>query len=319
MIVLDGLTKQFGDKRAVDGLSVTIRPGLVTGFLGPNGAGKTSTMRMLLGLDRPTAGTALIGGQCYADLATPLRTVGALLDPRTGMPGQRASSHLLGMARSNGIPVRRVDEVLAEVGLAEMGGRRIGTFSLGMRQRLGIAAALLGEPEVLLFDEPVNGLDPDGVAWIRRLMRSQAAEGRTVFVSSHLMSEMQSTADHLVVIGRGKLIADDSIDNVISGSALNSITVRSPQAGALRSALEAAGLTVQRTGADDRAGGGPDPTPSLAVTGGTLEQVGAIAFTHGLQLNELSVKRASLEQAYGELTGSSVEYSSATSSKGNPS
>ncbi|MBM6621103.1 ATP-binding cassette domain-containing protein [Micrococcaceae bacterium RIT802] len=319
MIVLDGLTKQFGDKRAVDGLSVTIRPGLVTGFLGPNGAGKTSTMRMLLGLDRPTAGTALIGGQCYADLATPLRTVGALLDPRTGMPGQRASSHLLGMARSNGIPVRRVDEVLAEVGLAEMGGRRIGTFSLGMRQRLGIAAALLGEPEVLLFDEPVNGLDPDGVAWIRRLMRSQAAEGRTVFVSSHLMSEMQSTADHLVVIGRGKLIADDSIDNVISGSALNSITVRSPQAGALRSALEAAGLTVQRTGADDRAGGGPDPTTSLAVTGGTLEQVGAIAFTHGLQLNELSVKRASLEQAYGELTGSSVEYSSATSSKGNPS
>ncbi|WP_417234051.1 ABC transporter ATP-binding protein [Arthrobacter sp.] len=319
MIVLDGLTKQFGDKRAVDGLSVTIRPGLVTGFLGPNGAGKTSTMRMVLGLDQPTAGTARIGGQVYADLATPLRSVGALLDPRTGMPGQRARSHLLGMARSNGIASRRVDEVLAEVGLAEMGGRRIGTFSLGMRQRLGIAAALLGEPEVLLFDEPVNGLDPDGVAWIRKLMRSQAADGRTVFVSSHLMSEMQSTADHLIVIGRGQLIADDSIDNVISGSALNSITVRSPQSGALRSALEAAGLTVHPTGDGDRAGDGPDATPSLAVTGGTLEQVGAIAFAHGLQLNELSVKRASLEQAYAELTGSSVEYSSATTSKGNPS
>ncbi|HXD29303.1 MAG TPA: ATP-binding cassette domain-containing protein [Arthrobacter sp.] len=315
MIVLDGLSKHFGDRRAVDDLTLAIQPGRVTGFLGPNGAGKTSTMRLLLGLDRPSAGTALIGGRRYADLPTPLRTVGALLDPRTGMPGQRARSHLLGMARSNAIPARRVDEVLEEVGLASMGARRIGTFSLGMRQRLGIAAALLGEPEVLVFDEPVNGLDPDGVAWIRQLMRTQAAAGRTVFVSSHLMSEMQSTADHLVVIGRGRLIADDSIENVIAGSPLNSIIVGSPHPAALRKVLESAGLQVTPSPAE--APGDHQAATSLVVTGGTLEQVGALAFTHGIQLTELSARRASLEQAYGELTAASLEYTSTTTPKGN--
>lgn len=315
MIVLDGLSKHFGDRRAVDDLTVTIQPGRVTGFLGPNGAGKTSTMRLLLGLDRPTAGTALIGGRRYADLPTPLRTVGALLDPRTGMPGQRARSHLLGMARSNAIPARRVDEVLEEVGLASMGGRRIGTFSLGMRQRLGIAAALLGEPEVLVFDEPVNGLDPDGVAWIRQLMRAQAAAGRTVFVSSHLMSEMQSTADHLVVIGRGRLIADDSIENVIAGSSLNSIIVGSPHTDELRKVLESAGLQVTQSPTPD--GGDHRDATALVVTGGTLERVGALAFAHGIQLTELSARRASLEQAYGELTAASLEYTSTTTPKGN--
>lgn len=297
MIVLEELTKDFGGKRAVDKLSLAIEPGKVTGFLGPNGAGKTTTMRLLLGLDAPTAGAALIGGVPYARLHTPLRTVGAMVDSRIGHPGQRAASHLLGLARSNSIPACRVGTVLAEVGLADAGHKRIGTFSLGMRQRLGIAGALLGDPQVLIFDEPVNGLDADGVVWIRRLMRAKAAAGATVFVSSHLMSEMQSTADHLVVIGRGRLIADDTIDNVIAESALNSITVATPDAAALAEALSRAGYSVTRT-----------DSGALRITGASLEDVGGMAHGLGLRINELTLHKASLEQAYTELTSSSLDY-----------
>ncbi|MFL4478921.1 ATP-binding cassette domain-containing protein [Paeniglutamicibacter sp. ORCA_105] len=297
MIVLEELTKDFGRKRAVDGLSVAVETGKVTGFLGPNGAGKTTTMRMLLGLDTPDSGAALIDGKPYAALHTPLRTVGAVVDSRIGHPGQRAASHLLGLARSNSIPARRVGTVLEEVGLAEAGTRRIGTFSLGMRQRLGIAGALLGDPQVLIFDEPVNGLDADGVVWIRELMRTKAAAGATVFVSSHLMSEMQSTADRLVVIGRGRLIVDDSIDNVIAESALNSITVATPDAALLAEALSRAGCPVTLT-----------DSGTLRVTGTSLEDVGGIAHGLGLRINELSLRKASLEQAYAELTSSSLEY-----------
>ena len=297
MIVLEDLTKDFGRKRAVDRLSVAIEAGRVTGFLGPNGAGKTTTMRMLLGLDTPTSGVALIDGKPYAGLHTPLRTVGAMVDSRIGHPGQRAATHLLGLARSNSIPARRVGTVLEEVGLAEAGHQRIGAFSLGMRQRLGIAGALLGDPQVLIFDEPVNGLDADGVVWIRRLLRAKAAAGAVVFVSSHLMSEMQSTADHLVVIGRGRLIADDSIDNVIAASALNSITVATPDAVPLAEALSRAGFLATRA-----------DSGTLRVTGASLENVGGIAHRLGLRINELSLHGASLEQAYAELTASSLDY-----------
>ncbi|HEY0699647.1 MAG TPA: ATP-binding cassette domain-containing protein, partial [Micromonospora sp.] len=229
MITLRGLTKRFGAATAVDNLTLDLAPGLVTGFLGPNGAGKSTTMRMILGLDRPTAGQALIDGRRYAALRHPLREVGALLDAKAVHPGRSARRHLLAMARSNGIPARRVDEVLDTVGLTSVAGKRAGAYSLGMGQRLGIAGALLGDPGVLMFDEPVNGLDPDGVRWVRELMRSLAAEGRTVFVSSHLMSEMQLTADQLVVIGRGRLIADAPIAEVIAGSSLTAVLVRSPQ------------------------------------------------------------------------------------------
>src|SRR5688500_7202579 len=226
MIEVRGLTKRYGSTLAVDDLSFDVEPGLVTGFLGPNGAGKSTTMRMILGLDRPTAGTALVRGRRYAEFRHPLREVGALLDAKAVHPGRGARAHLRAMAYSNGIPVSRVEEVLAMVGLAGVSGRRAGTFSLGMGQRLGIAGALLGDPGVLMFDEPVNGLDPDGVRWVRELMRSLAAEGRTVFVSSHLMSEMQQTADQLVVIGRGRLIADATVDDVIG--AKGNVVVRSP-------------------------------------------------------------------------------------------
>ncbi|GII57503.1 ABC transporter ATP-binding protein [Planotetraspora thailandica] len=297
MIVLADLTKRYGEKTAVDHLSFQIQPGVVTGFLGPNGAGKSSTMRMILGLDRPTAGTVEIAGRPYRDIAYPLRTIGALLDPRTGHPGQSARSHLLGMARSNRLPSSRVDHVLGAVGLAEVARKRIGSFSLGMGQRLGIASALLGDPQIVMLDEPVNGLDPDGVVWIRKLMRSLAAEGRTVFVSSHLMSEMQETADHLIVIGRGALIADAPIDQVIAQSTRNSVKVRSPQTASLREALERAGMTV--TTLEDS---------ELQVTAGNLDQVGAIAFSIGAQVDELAFHRPSLEQAYLELTADSLEY-----------
>jgi ABC-2 type transport system ATP-binding protein len=297
MITLDHLTKRYGAKTAVDHLSCTVRSGAVTGFLGPNGSGKSTTMRLVLGLDHPSSGFATVNGRQYADLDTPLRTVGALLDPRTGHPGQSARNHLLGMARSNGIPAPRVDEVLGTVGLSEVADQRIRSFSLGMGQRLGIGAALLGDPGILILDEPVNGLDPDGVLWIRRLMRSLAAEGRTVFVSSHLMSEMQETADHLIVIGRGTLIVDAPVDEVIGHSTLNSVRVRSPQAPELHRRLAGLGLTVV-----------PDDADGLRVTGAGLERIGAVAFAAGLQVDELSFQRASLEQAYMELTGDSVEY-----------
>ncbi|MFI7344850.1 ABC transporter ATP-binding protein [Streptomyces sp. NPDC049936] len=302
MITLDRLTKRYGDKTAVSDLSFEINPGKVTGFLGPNGAGKSTTMRMIVGLDAPTSGRALVGGKRYEELRHPLREVGALLDARAGHPGRSARQHLLGLARSNGIPASRVAEVLETVGLTEVAKKRIGSFSLGMGQRLGIAAALLGDPKVLLFDEPVNGLDPDGVRWVRELMRSLAAEGRTIFVSSHLMSEMQETADHLLVIGRGKIIADAPIEEVIAGSSLTAVRVRTPQPDVLRRELLEFGLRVEPD-----AGSEPD---ELLVVGGTLEEIGDLAFHHRVPIHELSMRKASLEQAYMELTAASVEYGS---------
>jgi ABC-2 type transport system ATP-binding protein len=300
MITLTELTKRFGATTAVDNLSLNIAAGRVTGFLGPNGAGKSTTMRMVLGLDRPDAGTALVDGRPYATLRHPLRAVGALLDARAVHPGRTPRAHLLAMARSNGIPARRVDEVLATVGLTEVAGKRAGTFSLGMGQRLGIAGALLGDPGVLMFDEPVNGLDPDGVRWIRALMRSLATEGRTVFVSSHLMSEVQLTADQLVVIGRGRLIADAPIGEVIAGSSLTAVRVRSPEPGALvllRDRLAARQFAIEPVGDDE-----------LVITGTTVAEVGDLAHELGVRLHELSAREASLEQAYLELTGGSLEF-----------
>ncbi|XVV35665.1 ABC transporter ATP-binding protein [Streptomyces sp. CA-100214] len=302
MIILERLTKRYGDKTAVSDLSFEVNPGKVTGFLGPNGAGKSTTMRMIVGLDAPTSGRALVGGERYEELRHPLREVGALLDARAGHPGRSAHQHLLGLARSNGIPASRVAEVLETVGLTEVAKKRIGSFSLGMGQRLGIAAALLGDPEVLLFDEPVNGLDPDGVRWVRELMRSLADEGRTILVSSHLMSEMQETADHLLVIGRGKIIADAPIEEVIAGSSLTAVRVRTPQPDVLRRELLEFGLRVEPDA-------GSEPG-ELLVVGGTLEEIGDLAFHRRVPIHELSMRRASLEQAYMELTAASVEYGS---------
>jgi ABC-2 type transport system ATP-binding protein len=297
MITLRGLTKRFGDRTAVDGLSLEVAAGKVTGFLGPNGAGKSTTMRMVVGLDRPTSGAALVGGRRYGELRHPLREVGALLDAGAVHPGRAAGRHLLAMARSGGIARGRVEEVLALVGLEAVAGRRVGSFSLGMRQRLGIAGALLGDPGVLMFDEPVNGLDPDGVLWVRRLMRSLAAEGRTVFVSSHLMSEMQLTADRLVVIGRGRLIADAPVGEVIAAGSGNAVRVRSPRAGVLAGRLAGAGAEVRRVGEEE-----------LRVAGMPVERVGLAAYEAGVPVLELCAVEASLEQAYMELTGASVEF-----------
>ncbi|PYC66305.1 multidrug ABC transporter ATP-binding protein [Micromonospora arborensis] len=300
MITLRGLTKRFGATVAVDALTVDVAPGRVTGFLGPNGAGKSTTMRMILGLDRPSAGQALIDGRAYRELRRPLHEVGALLDARAIHPARSGRAHLLATARSNGIPTRRVDEVLDTVGLdARAAGKPGRTLSLGMGQRLGIAGALLGDPPVLMFDEPVNGLDPDGVRWVRQLMRSLADQGRTVFVSSHLMSEMQLTADQLVVIGRGRLLADAAIDDVIAGSTV-AVRVRSPHPdglAALAARLAAAGATVQ---AADRT--------ELTVTGTTADRVGDLAHELGVRLHELTAQAATLEQAFMELTADSVEY-----------
>src|SRR6202041_3357607 len=241
MIEARDLTKFYGGKAAVDHLTFTVEPGRVTGFLGPNGAGKSTTMRLILGLDRPASGTALIDGKPYRDLRDPLRTVGALLEAKSVHPGRTARNHLLFLAQTQGLPGRRVDEVLGLVGLQAVAGKRAGGFSLGMSQRLGVAAAMLGDPEILLFDEPVNGLDPEGVLWIRNLMKALAAEGRTVFVSSHLMSEMESTADPLIVIGRGKLIADCSMSEFIARNSVQTVRVRTPQADELRAAVALAG------------------------------------------------------------------------------
>ncbi|TYB65381.1 ATP-binding cassette domain-containing protein [Nonomuraea sp. PA05] len=297
MISLKGLTKRYGDRLAVDDLTLELRPGTVTGFLGPNGAGKSTTMRLVLGLDRPTSGTALVGGVPYHRIPNPLRTVGALLDARALHPGRSGRAHLVALARSNGIPRRRVEEVLETVGMAAAARKRAGTLSLGMSQRLGIAAALLGDPEVLMFDEPVNGLDPDGVRWVRGFMRSLAAEGRTVFVSSHLMSEMQLTADHLVVIGKGRLIMDAPLEDVLANSSLTAVLVRTPHAGDLAALLRGAGIAVDRYGENE-----------LEVTGAAIERVGDLAHEAGIRLHELRAKEASLEQAYQELTSGSVEY-----------
>ncbi|MER7858559.1 ABC transporter ATP-binding protein [Amycolatopsis japonica] len=299
MITLRGLTKRYGEKTVVDGLTFAVEPGKVTGFLGPNGAGKSTTMRMTLGLDAPDDGEVRIDGKRYEDLRFPLREVGALLEAKALHPGRSAGKHLLAMARSNGIPASRVDEVLATVGLSDVAGKRAGTFSLGMGQRLGIAGALLGDPGVLMFDEPVNGLDPDGVRWVRHLMRSLAEEGRTVFVSSHLMSEMQLTADRLVVIGKGKLLADAPVDEFIAGNSRTSVVVRVPapaELHGLEQRLHALGATTEADQGE------------LVVHDLPIHLVGDAVHELGIRVHGLTERTASLEQAYMELTASSVEY-----------
>ncbi|MDI2128230.1 ABC transporter ATP-binding protein [Yinghuangia seranimata] len=299
MIEAQGLTKRYGKKLAVDQLSFQVRPGTVTGFLGPNGAGKSTTMRMVLGLDAPTSGHVLVNGRPYVHSTAPLREVGALLDAKAVHGGRSAYNHLLCLAQSNGIPRRRVDEVLGLVGITAVAKKRTKGFSLGMGQRLGIASALLGDPGILMFDEPVNGLDPEGILWIRNLMKALAAEGRTVFVSSHLMSEMEVTADHLIVIGQGRLIADTSMREFIEQNSTAYTLVRSPQADKLGELLRAKGGTVTA----DAANGG-----ALRVSGPEPAAIGDMAAEHGIALHELSPRFASLEEAYMRLTQSSVEY-----------
>ncbi|MFG2171765.1 ABC transporter ATP-binding protein [Streptomyces niveus] len=298
MIEVNELTKRYGGTTAVKDLTFTVRPGRVTGFLGPNGAGKSTTLRLLIGLDRPTGGTATIDGRPFRDLPRGLRHVGALLDAHDVHGGRTARAHLTSLARGNALPKSRVDHVLDEVGLASAARRRIGGFSLGMKQRLGIAAALLGDPPVLLFDEPVNGLDPEGVLWVRGLFRRLAAEGRTVFVSSHLMSEMENTADELVVIGRGRLIAAESVSDFAARGTRSSVRVRTPDTEALTALLRAEGADVRPAAAD-----GP-----LVVTGLDAPAIGELAHRHRLRINELTTAAASLEEAFMELTADSVEY-----------
>jgi ABC-2 type transport system ATP-binding protein len=297
-IEIRGLTKRYGPDTVVDDLSFTVEPGQVTGFLGPNGAGKSTTMKMIVGLAAPTRGSVTIGGRRYADLPVPLTEVGALLDAGAVHGGRKAADHLLALAVSNGLPRRRVGEVLARTGLEGVAGKRAGGFSLGMRQRLGIAAALLGDPRVLIFDEPVNGLDPEGIRWIRDFMRSLAREGRAVLVSSHLMSEMAQTADHLVVIGRGRLIADTGMGELMRGE--GTVLVRTPHPG-FAVLLTAAGATV-REGTES----------SLVVSGLTSDEIGKLAAYHGVALGELTPQRVSLEDAFMELTKDSVEYEGVT-------
>ncbi|SED77684.1 ABC-2 type transport system ATP-binding protein [Streptomyces sp. 2231.1] len=297
MIELEGLTKRYGDKVAVDRLTFAVAPGMVTGFLGPNGAGKSTTMRMILGLDHPTAGDVRIDGRHYDRLKDPLTSIGALLDAKAVHGGRSAYNHLLCLAQSNGIPTRRVAEVLDTVGLTAVARKKTKGFSLGMGQRLGIAAALLGDPRILMFDEPVNGLDPEGIHWIRTLMKSLAAQGRTVFVSSHLMSEMALTAEHLVVIGQGRLLADTSMADFIRQNSRSYVRIRTPQRERLLDVLHQAGITVVESG------GG-----ALEVEGGKAEQIGELAARNGLVLHELSPQQASLEEAFMQLTAEAVEY-----------
>jgi ABC-2 type transport system ATP-binding protein len=300
VIEVDQLVKRFGPVTAVDGLSFTVRPGHVTGFLGPNGAGKTTTMRLILGLDVPTSGTARVNQQSYQELIRPLHQVGALLDATALHPGRTAEAHLASIAQSNGIGRARVTEMLRLTGLEAVANRRVKGFSLGMKQRLGIAAALLGDPPVLMFDEPVNGLDTEGIAWIRQFMRALAADGRTVLVSSHLMSEMAQTADRLIVIGRGRLIADTTTARLIESSARKDVLVRSPRAGELAELMAARGATVTRQ--DDGA---------LAVTGLDAPGIGDLAASRGIAVHALIPRAASLEDAYLDLTGESVDFRAA--------
>jgi ABC-2 type transport system ATP-binding protein len=296
LVEVRGLSKRFGDKLAVDDLSFTVEPGRVTGFLGPNGAGKSTTMRLIVGLDRPTSGMATIGGVPYARLRRPLTVVGALLEARALHPGRSARNHLLYLAQTQGLPARRADEVLDLVGLSAVRGKRAGGFSLGMTQRLGIAAAMLGNPRVLMLDEPVNGLDPEGIRWVRNFMRQLAAEGRTVLVSSHLMSEMAQTADHLIVIGRGSLIADCSTQEFIERSSERSVLVRTPDTS-LAGLLTANGGQVR-----------PEPDGALGVSGLEAPRIGELAAGAGIVLHELTPRLASLEEAFMELTADSVEF-----------
>jgi ABC-2 type transport system ATP-binding protein len=297
MITATGLTKRYGTTVAVDDLTLEVKPGIVTGFLGPNGAGKTTTMRLILGLDQATKGTVTVNGHAYRDKRAPMQEIGALIDPSAVGGGRSAYHHLLWQAQAGGLPRSRVDDVLDMVGLTDVAGKKVGGFSLGMRQRLGIGSALLGDPPVLLFDEPVNGLDPEGIQWVRSLMRRFAAEGRTVFISSHIMSEMELTADHVLVIGRGRLVADVPMETFTQGSAHSHVKVVSSRSHDLIPHLEAKGALVTNGTVNE-----------LTVSGLDAAAVGAIAFELGIPLNELSTQRASLETAYMELTEDSVEF-----------
>ena len=305
MIEAVGLTKRFGDRLAVDQLSFTVKPGQVTGFLGPNGAGKSTTMRLILGLDRATAGTVTVNGRPFARVPHPMREVGALLDAKAIHGGRSAYHHLLCLAQTNNLPRRRVAEVLEMVGLTEVARKRAKGFSLGMGQRLGIAAALLGDPQILMFDEPVNGLDPEGILWIRNLMKALAAEGRTVFVSSHLMSEMENTADHLLVIGRGRMIADCTVQEFIDRNSQLAVRVRTPETDRLAHLVTAAGGKAVADG-----------DAALLVTELALERIGDLAFDNGIRVHELAPLQASLEQAFMEMTKDSVEYHAAVPTTG---
>ncbi|MBV8256883.1 MAG: ABC transporter ATP-binding protein [Actinobacteria bacterium] len=297
MIEARGLTKDYGEKRAVDGLSFTVEPGVVTGFLGPNGSGKSTTMRLILGLDRPTTGDVTVNGKHYRDHAAPLHEVGALLEARSVHTGRSAYNHLLALAQTHGIPKRRVQELIDLVGLHDVARKRAGQFSLGMGQRLGIATALLGDPSTVILDEPVNGLDPEGIHWIRNLLKGLAAEGRTVFVSSHLMSEMSLTADRLVVIGRGKLIADTTVEDFVERASEKIVLVRSPEAERLRDALAGPGISF----VDAERG-------ALEVHGLSAEQIGDAAAAAGIALHELTPQQATLEEAFMNLTREDVEF-----------
>jgi ABC-2 type transport system ATP-binding protein len=297
VIEVDNLTKRYGDKLAVDGLSFVVEPGTVTGFLGPNGAGKSTTMRMIAGLDRPTSGTVRVNGQHYPGSATPMAELGILLEARAVHTGRSARNHLLALGQTAGIGRRRVDEVIDLVGLADVAGKRVGGFSLGMGQRLGIAAALLARPQTVVLDEPVNGLDPEGVRWVRTLLRQLADEGRTVFISSHLMSEMAQTATRLVVLGKGRLIADSTVEQFVAQTTASSVTVRTPQSLQLRDLLLGPDVSVSST-----------QDGELNVTGLSAEHIGTIAWQAHLPLHELTTVRASLEDAYMQVTKDSVEY-----------
>ncbi|MFF3242960.1 ABC transporter ATP-binding protein [Streptomyces sp. NPDC002870] len=297
MIELEGLTKRFGTTTAVDHLSFQVRPGVVTGFLGPNGAGKSTTMRMMLDLDNPTSGTVRIDGKHYRELEEPLKYIGALLDAKAMHGGRSAYNNLLTLAQSNRIPASRVAEVLDVVGLTAVARKKTKSFSLGMGQRLGIASALLGNPEILMFDEPVNGLDPEGIHWIRNLMKTLASEGRTIFVSSHLMSEMALTADHLIVIGQGRLLADTSMADFIHENSRSYVRLRTPQPERLCDVLHESGFTAVESG-----------NGTLEIDGATTEAIGELAAGHQLVLHELSAQRASLEEAFMQMTAGAVEY-----------
>jgi ABC-2 type transport system ATP-binding protein len=302
MIEARGLTKFYGARAAVSNLSFTVRPGIVTGFLGPNGAGKSTTMRLILGLDAPTTGGVKVNGRHYVDHPAPLAEVGALLEARAIHNGRSARNHLKSLAATHAIGARRVNQVLDLVGLSEVADKRVGSFSLGMGQRLGIASALLGDPGTLILDEPINGLDPEGVRWVRNLLKSLAAEGRTVFLSSHVMSELALTAEHVIVVGQGRLIADVDVAELVAGASANAVRVRSPEASRLRHLLAGAGIAVTEVEAG-----------VLVVRGLDAAQIGAVARDHHLTIHELALEQASLEEAFMEITAAAVEYHATTS------
>ena len=299
MIEVENLSKRYGDKLAVDGLNFVVQPGIVTGFLGPNGSGKSTTMRMIAGLDRPTAGRVTVNGGAYRNAVAPMAELGVLLEAKAVHTGRSARNHLLALAQTNGINARRVDDVIDIVGLRDVAGKRVGGFSLGMGQRLGVASALLGDPQTVVLDEPVNGLDPEGVRWMRTMLKDLAANGHTVFVSSHLMSEMAQTATRLVVIGRGRLIADTTVDEFVARAPNHSITVRTPETTRLRELLLGPDITITIDV------GRPDV---LGVDGLTAEHIGTIAWQNQIPIFELTVQQASLEEAFMALTNDSVEY-----------